>query len=96
MVYKTMRKLLFLATLFSLIACSTTNNGMKYVNKSPRGISILNIIKEMRSKAYQTAESHCAKYNKVPRVLKSIIQEQEDESQVQMTTMTFECVRPNY
>ena len=94
-----MRKLLFLAALSSLIACSTTNNGMKYVNKSPRGISILNIIKEMRSKAYQTAESHCAKYNKVPRILKSIIQEQEDEdedeSQVQMTTMTFECVRPS-
>ena len=49
----------------------------------------------MHSKAYQTAESHCAKYNKVPRILKSIIQEQDDESQAQMSTITFECVRPS-
>ena len=90
-----MHKLLLLVALSSLIACTTTTKGMKYVNKSPRGISILNIIKEMHSKAYQTAESHCAKYNKVPRVLKSVIQEQDDESQAQMSTITFECVRPS-
>jgi len=68
---------------------------MKLTNKSPRGISIINIIKETHSKAYQTAESHCAKYNKVPRVLKSVIQEQDDESQAQISTMIFECVRPS-
>ena len=90
-----MRKLLLLATLSSLIACAAPNNGMKYADKSPRGISILNITKEMRSKAYQTAESHCAKYNKVPRILKSVTQEQNDESQAQMNTITFECVRPS-
>lgn len=90
-----MRKLLFLAALFSLIACAATHIGMKYVNKSPRGISILNIIKEMNSKAYQTAESHCAKYNKVPRIVKTVIQEQDDESQAQMSTIIFECVKPS-
>lgn len=62
---------------------------------SPRGITVINIIKEKRSLAYQTAESHCAKYNKVPRVLKSVNQQQEDESQAQMSNMIFECVRPS-
>ena len=51
---------------------------MKFVNKSPRGISILNIMKEERSKAYQAAEKHCAKYYKVPRIIKSV--EQLNES----------------
>jgi len=90
-----MKKLIIPLILLVLISCSSTNNGMKLTNKSPRGISILNIIKEMHSTAYQTAESHCAKYNKVPRILKSVIQEQDDESQAQMSTITFECVRPS-
>ena len=90
-----MHKLLLLVALFSLFSCSATNNKMDGVNKSPRGITIINIIKEKHSRAYQTAESHCAKYNKVPRVLKTVKQEQEDESQAQMSSMTFECVRPS-
>lgn len=88
-----MRKVILLITFFSLAACSITGTGMKYENKSPRGISILNIIKEDRVKAYRIAESHCAKYYKVPRVLSSSIQ--PDDSVIPMTMMVFECLKPS-
>ena len=90
-------KILILATLLlSLISCSSTDvNGMKFTNKNPRGISILNIVKEERSRAYQSAEKHCAKYYKVPRVLKIVEQESVDETQSSMRTMNFECVKPS-
>lgn len=88
-----MYKLLFLFTLFTLTACSSTGSSVKYKNVSPRGISILNLIKEDRVKAYRTAEKHCAKYYKVPRVLRTI--EQEGESEIPLSTMVFECVRPS-
>jgi hypothetical protein len=57
------------------------NNGIKFVNKSPRGISILNIMKEECSKAYLAAEKHCAKYYKVPRIIKSIDQQKEQQNE---------------
>lgn len=90
-----MKILILSATLLSLISCSSTDVGMKFTNKTPRGISILNIIKEERSRAYQSAEKHCAKYYKVPRVLKTIEQESLDETQAWMRTMNFECVKPS-
>ena len=91
-----MKILILTATLLSLISCSSTDgNGMKFTNKTPRGISILNIRKEERSKAYQSAEKHCAKYYKVPRVLKISEQEPLEEFQENMRTMNFECVKPS-
>jgi len=90
-----MRKVLIPFALISLISCSATTNEMQYRDKSPRGITIINIIKEKHSRAYQSAESHCAKYNKVPRVLKSVVQQQDDDSLTKMSTTTFECVRPS-
>ena len=90
-----MKILILVTMLLSIISCSSTDvDGMKYTNKTPRGISILNIIKEERSKAYQSAEKHCAKYYKVPRVLKIVEQESLDETQAAMRTMNFECVKP--
>ena len=90
-----MKRLILAATLLSLISCSSTDvNGMKFTSKTPRGISILNIKKEERSRAYQSAEKHCAKYYKVPRVLKIVEQESLDETQAAMRTMNFECVKP--
>lgn len=88
-----MYKLMFLIFVFSLTACATTDNGMKNTNKSPRGISILNVIKQDRAKAHRAAEKHCAKYYKVPRVLKSITQ--DEESAIPMKTVIFECLKPN-
>lgn len=90
-----MKILILLTTLLSLISCSSTKiEGMKLTNKSPRGISILNIKKEERSIAYQTAEKHCAKYYKVPRVTRKVEQAAEDEFQVSMRTMDFRCEKP--
>ena len=87
-----MNKILLLIAISSLVACSSTNTGMQFVDKTPRGIKIINIMKEQHSKAYQTAEKHCAKYSKVPRVLKRI--KQSDDSEIPMTTMITECIRP--
>ena len=85
---------MFSIILLTLISCSSTDTGIKLLNKSPRGITISNIVKEELSKAYQTAEKHCAKYYKVPRVLKTINQE-EDELQDPMKTKFFECIKPS-
>ncbi len=89
-----MHKKLLLLPLFALVSCSTTTYEMQSFNKSPRGITIVNVAKHKQSNAYQAAESHCAKYNKVPRILKSV-QEQADDSNEKMNTITFECVKPS-
>ena len=88
-----MNKILLLIAISSMVACSSTNTGMQFINKTQRGIKVINIMKEQQSKAYQTAEKHCAKYSKVPRVLKRI--KQIDESEIPMTTMMFECIGPS-
>jgi len=88
-----MNKILLLIAISSLVACSSTKTGMQFVDKTPRGLKVINIMKEQQSKAYQTAEKHCAKYSKVPRVLKRT--KQVDESEIPMTTMIFECIGPS-
>ena len=91
-----MKILITAAILLSLVSCSSTDvEGMKFTNKTPRGISILNIIKEEYSRAYQSAEKHCAKYYKVPRILKTVEQEPQYETQATMRTINFECVKPS-
>ena len=91
-----MKILITAAILLSLVSCSSTDvEGMKFTNKTPRGISILNIIKEEHSRAYQSAEKHCAKYYKVPRILKTVVQEAQYETQSTMRTINFECVKPS-
>ena len=92
-----MYKLVLTFSFFSLFACSAPQMGMKNMNESPRGISILNIksTKEERVKAYRAAEKHCAKYYKVPRILNSIKQEQDEEFQTPMHTSNFECLKPS-
>ena len=87
-----MNKLLLLIAVSSLIACSSTDTGMRFINETPRGLKVVNIMKEQQSKAYQATEKHCAKYSKVPRVLKRI--KQVDDSEIPMTTMVVECIRP--
>jgi len=88
-----MNKLILLIAVSTLVACSSTDTGMKFENKGPRGISISNIYKEYRSKAYQNAEKHCAKYSKVPRKLKTI--RESDSYDVERVKFIFECIRPN-
>lgn len=83
----------FLPALILLAACSTTNNGMQFINQTPSGIKVINVIKELGSRAYQTAEKHCAKYSKVPRILKRVKQYTELD-EVQMMTIIFSCIRP--
>ena len=90
-----MKKLILILTILatlSLAAC-TTDTSMKMKDISSRGISITGIIPGNRSKAYRAAEKHCAKYYKVPRVLKS--ESQLHESEGTKVTMVFECVRQN-
>jgi len=89
-------KILILSAIFiTLISCSSTKVGMQFINKSPRGFEAINIKKEQYSKAYQAAEKHCAKYAKVPRILKTIKQEQNEDDFIPMQTITFECLKPN-
>jgi len=90
---KMMKKIIFISSFFLLTACSSTNTGMQFTDKSPRGIKVVNIMKEQLSKAYQQSEKHCAKYSKVPRILKKF--KQADDSVIPMTTMVFECIRPS-
>ena len=90
-----MHKLLLLLASLSLLACSATPLEMGFINKTHSGITITNISREKHSRAYQEAEGHCAKYNKVPRVLKTISQEAGDDSIEQLSTTQFECVRPS-
>jgi hypothetical protein len=92
MLLKKSYKLILLAVAFSLNACSTTVTGMQFIDKSPRGIKAINVTKELDSGAYQSAELHCAKYSKVPRILKKI--KQSEEYEVLKTTIVFECIRP--
>ena len=84
-----MQKLILLFTISLLTACSSTDSGMKYYNKSPRGITILNVYKESHSQAYQDAEKHCAKYSKVPRKRESANYNEKK------AMLVFECIRPN-
>ena len=93
MILKTFYKFILLAAVFSLSACSSTATGMQFMDKSPRGIKVINITKELDSRAYQTAEIHCSKYSKIPRILKTIKQT-EDYELVQKSTVIFECRRP--
>lgn len=84
-----MKKLILFFTISLITACSSTDSGMKYYNKSPRGITILNVYKESRSQAYQDAEKHCAKYSKVPRKRESTHYNEKK------ALLVFECIRPN-
>ena len=62
-------------------------------HKNAREISITNINNDERVKAYRTAEQHCAKYFKVPRVLKN--KQSNETTDGSATTMNFECVKPS-
>ena len=85
-------KILIISSLLSalfLSSCSSLVINVK--NKSSRQISIENILPNEKTKAYRMAEKHCAKYYKVPRKISSKSQPDNDD----MTTIVFECVRPN-
>ena len=90
-----MHKLLLLLAALSLFACSANPLEMGVTSKNPGGITFNNISRQKQSRAYQAAESHCAKYNKVPRVVKTIKQASNDDSIEQLSTTKFECVRPS-
>lgn len=90
-----MYKLILLIATFSLISCSSTDTGMKFESKGPRGIFISNIMKKDHVKAYRTAEKHCAKYSKVPRIVKTINYDTTEDSPVAMRAESYECIRPS-
>jgi len=92
-----MYKLILTLGFFSLFACSAPMLSMKSTNTSPKSITIKNIksTKQGRVKAYRTAEVHCAKYYKVPRILSSVNQEKFEEYQTKMHTTKFECLKPS-
>lgn len=87
-----MNKLILLLALASITACST-DNGMKYTNKDVRGITILNVMKSQAAKAFREAEIHCAKYSKVPLLLRTT--PASDDSVIPTTTRVFECLKPS-
>ena len=94
-----MKNLMIFIVLLTLISCSSTDNRVKYKDKSPRGITIMNITKSANAKAYQTATSHCYKYNKVPKIrkiLKQTTHNEDDQGLIieDMNTMIFICIRP--
>ena len=70
---------------------------MLFSNKNPRGISILNVSKDDRVKAYREAEKHCAKYSKVTRIIKNEKQEQPADEEIyrDLSTIIFECLKPS-
>ena len=90
-----MYKLILTISFFSLFSCSSPQIGMENMAVGPKGISIINITKREQAKAYRAAEKHCAKYYKVPRILNSVKQKQEEEFQIEMHTTNFECLKPS-
>ena len=89
-----MKTLILIIAAISAVSCSSPNIGMQLTNKTPRGLSIKNVLKNERAKAFMSAEKYCAKYGKVPRVLKSITQEQTEEFTPDMLMINYECLRP--
>lgn len=94
-----MKNLMIFIALLTLISCSSTDNLVKYKDKSPSGISIMNITKSDNAKAYQAATSHCQKYNKVPKIRKILKQTKPNEDDLdlqikEMKTIIFICIRP--
>jgi len=76
-----------------LLSGCATEVPMKLQDKSPRGITIVNSIDGKQAKAFRSAEKHCAKYYKVPRILQ--IKPQIKESEKAMNTIIFECLKAN-
>ncbi len=88
-----MNRFILLLSFSLLAACSAPIKTLIQVGKSPNGITIENIIKKDHVKAYRLAEKHCAKYAKVPRALKSVDKEADDEVPVSMRTTSYECLK---
>lgn len=90
-----MKKLIIASALFAtllLSGCSTAPV-MTVVETTPRGISIENITPDDKTKAYRTAEKHCAKYYKVPTIVQTT--PQSGETEPVMNTTVFKCLKPN-
>ena len=83
---------LTLFAIFSLLGCSSSTP-LKLMDKSPRGVSVMNNAYGERAKAYRAAEKHCAKYYKVPRILKT--KRQTGKTGKRLSTVFFECLHPN-
>lgn len=90
-----MKKLILSIAVITGVSCSSANISMQLTNKTPRGISIQNVVKKDRVKAYMAAEKYCAKYAKVPRVVSTITQEQTEDFTPEMSTINYECLKPN-
>ena len=90
-----MNKFILLIVILSLAGCSTPPQvaAMKIMNATPIGISILNVDNSERVEAYRIAEKHCAKYQKVPRLLDS--SKQLEKSDIPLSTMVYQCLRPS-
>lgn len=86
------RIIFLLSTLSLLSACSSVP--MQGINKGPRGITIINIQKQERNKAYREAERHCAKYSKVPLVVKVVKQDADSEYAIDHLSIMYDCLRP--
>ena len=89
---KKLTAILTLFAMFSLLGCSSSTP-LKLMNKSPRGVSVMNNAYGERAKAYRAAEKYCAKYYKVPRILRT--KRQTGETGKRMSTIFFECLKPN-
>jgi len=88
-----MSKFILLLSFSLLAACSTAIKTLIQVDKSPNGITIESITKEEHVKAYRLAEKHCAKYAKVPRALRSVDKEANDDIPVSLRTTSYECLK---
>ena len=89
---KKLTTVLTLFAMFSLFGCSS-RAPLELMDKSPRGVSVMNNAYGERAKAYRAAEKHCAKYYKVPRILKT--KRQKGEPGKRLSTIFFECLKPN-
>lgn len=90
-----MKTLLIFAVFFTLSACSPTKIlKLHVINQSPNGMTVVNITKTERVKAYRSSEAHCSKYSKVPRMIKLTEQDQHNGAGVELLSMKFECIRP--
>ncbi len=90
-----MKTLILSITAITIVSCSSANITMQLSNKTPRGVSINNVLKNEHSKAYMKAESYCARYAKVPRILTVVTQEKTEDFTPDMATINYECLKPN-
>ncbi len=91
-----MDKVFLLIVFVTLAACAAAPQHMQVEKAVASGMTIHNIPKGKKAKAFRMAEKHCAKYNKAAQTRQVIRTQEADEYQPELSTMIFSCLRATH